>query len=117
MILRPPRSTRTATLLPYTTLHRSESSDSLAFNHIQTLTYIILPQAFRVAIPPTVGFLVQIVKNSSYAVVIGFFDLTYSAKIVNNSTFKPFAVFTVAALIYFILCYPDRKSTRLNSIH
>ncbi|MGB3289744.1 MAG: amino acid ABC transporter permease [Burkholderiaceae bacterium] len=83
-----------------------EASDSLAFNHLQTLSYIILPQAFRMAIPPTVGFLVQIVKNSSYAVVIGFFDLTYSARVVNNSTFKPFAVFTVAALIYFILCYP-----------
>jgi polar amino acid transport system permease protein len=39
-------------------------------------------------------------------VVIGFFDLTYSARVVNNSTFKPFAVFTVAALIYFALCYP-----------
>jgi polar amino acid transport system permease protein len=83
-----------------------EASDSLAFSGVQTLAYIILPQAFRVAIPPTVGFLVQIVKNTSYAVVIGFFDLTYSARVVNNSTFKPFAVFTVAALIYFILCYP-----------
>ncbi|HEY9460049.1 MAG TPA: amino acid ABC transporter permease, partial [Paralcaligenes sp.] len=83
-----------------------EASHSLAFNGLQTLAYIVLPQAFRVAIPPTVGFLVQIIKNSSYAVVIGFFDLTYSARVVNNSTFKPFAVFTAAALIYFILCYP-----------
>src|SRR3546814_8537392 len=73
----------------------------LAFTKLQTLAHIILPQAFRVAIPPTVGFLVQIIKNSSYAVVIGFFDLTYSARVINNSTFKPFAVFTVAALIYF----------------
>lgn len=83
-----------------------EASESLAFNKLQTLSYIILPQAFRVAIPPTVGFLVQIIKNSSYAVVIGFFDLTYSARVINNSTFKPFAVFTVAALIYFAMCYP-----------
>jgi polar amino acid transport system permease protein len=88
------------------TITQWEASDSLAFNSLQTLAYIILPQAFRVAIPPTVGFLVQIIKNSSYAVVIGFFDLTYSARVVNNSTFKPFAVFTVAALIYFALCYP-----------
>ncbi|MEO9122458.1 MAG: amino acid ABC transporter permease [Burkholderiaceae bacterium] len=83
-----------------------EASHSLAFNGLQTLVYIILPQALRVAVPPTVGFLVQIIKNSSYAVVIGFFDLTYSARVVNNSTFKPFAVFTAAAIIYFILCYP-----------
>lgn len=83
-----------------------EASDCLAFSKLQTLAFIILPQAFRVAIPPTVGFLVQIIKNSSYAVVIGFFDLTYSARVINNSTFKPFAVFTVAALIYFMMCYP-----------
>ena len=48
----------------------------------------------------------QIVKNTSYAVVINFFDLTYSAKVINNSTFKPFVVFTIAAVIYFIICFP-----------
>lgn len=83
-----------------------EASECLALNRMQTLSNVILPQAFRIAIPPTVGFLVQIVKNSSYAVVIGFFDLTYSARVINNSTFKPFVVFTVAALIYFAMCYP-----------
>ncbi|CDM25324.1 amino acid ABC transporter permease [Castellaniella defragrans] len=83
-----------------------EASDCLGLNKAQTLAHVILPQAFRIAIPPTVGFLVQIVKNTSYAVVIGFFDLTYSARVINNSTFKPFVVFTVAALIYFALCYP-----------
>ena len=48
----------------------------------------------------------QIVKNSSYAVVIGFFDLTYSARVVNNSTFAPFTVFSLAAVLYFAICYP-----------
>jgi polar amino acid transport system permease protein len=77
---------------------------------------VILPQAGRIAIPPTVGFLVQIVKNSSYAVVIGFFDLTYSSRVVNNSTFEPFIVFTIAALIYFAMCYPlSRLAARLES--
>lgn len=67
---------------------------------------MILPQALRIAVPPTVGFLVQIIKNTSYSVVIGFFDLTYSAKVINNSTFKPFTVFTIAALLYFAICFP-----------
>ncbi|HEU0229457.1 MAG TPA: amino acid ABC transporter permease [Burkholderiaceae bacterium] len=83
-----------------------EASESLALRKFQVLAHVILPQALRVAIPPTVGFLVQIVKNTSYAVVIGFFDLTYSSRVINNSTFKPFVVFTVAALIYFAMCYP-----------
>lgn len=83
-----------------------EASESLALKKSQVLAHVILPQALRIAIPPTVGFLVQIVKNTSYAVVIGFFDLTYSSRVINNSTFKPFVVFTAAALIYFAMCYP-----------
>ena len=83
-----------------------EAADCLALTPIQTAAYVILPQAARIAIPPTVGFLVQIVKNSSYAVVIGVFDLTYSSRVVNNSTFEPFLVFTIAAIIYFAMCYP-----------
>jgi polar amino acid transport system permease protein len=83
-----------------------EAAECLALRPLQRVVHVILPQAARVAIAPTVGFLVQIVKNSSYAVVIGFFDLTYSARVVNNSTFKPFVVFTLAALLYFAICYP-----------
>ena len=83
-----------------------EAAECLALRPLQRVAYVILPQAVRIAIAPTVGFLVQIIKNSSYAVVIGFFDLTYSARVVNNSTFKPFVVFSIAALIYFVICYP-----------
>ena len=83
-----------------------EAAECLALTRSQRFVYVILPQALRIAIPPTVGFLVQIVKNTSYAVVINFFDLTYSAKVINNSTFKPFTVFTIAALIYFAICFP-----------
>jgi polar amino acid transport system permease protein len=93
-----------------------EASECLAMTPAQTAAYVILPQAGRIAIPPTVGFLVQIVKNSSYAVVIGFFDLTYSSRVINNSTFEPFIVFSIAALIYFAMCYPlSRLAARLES--
>ncbi|OYZ88998.1 MAG: amino acid ABC transporter permease, partial [Xanthobacter sp. 17-67-6] len=78
----------------------------LALTSTQRFVFVILPQALRIAVPPTVGFLVQIVKNTSYSVVINFFDLTYSAKVINNSTFRPFTVFTIAALIYFAICFP-----------
>jgi polar amino acid transport system permease protein len=96
-----------------------EAGECLALTNFQRFVYVILPQALRIAVPPTVGFLVQIVKNTSYAVVIGFFDLTYSAKVINNSTFMPFTVFTIAALIYFAICFPmsvmaRRFERRLN---
>ncbi|GAB7541049.1 amino acid ABC transporter permease [Cupriavidus sp. 8B] len=83
-----------------------EAAECLALTPLQRVVHVILPQAARIAVAPTVSFLVQIVKNSSYAVVIGFFDLTYSARVVNNSTFEPFVVFSIAAVLYFAICYP-----------
>lgn len=96
-----------------------EAAECLALTSTQRFIHVILPQALRIAIPPTVGFMVQIVKNTSYAVVINVFDLTYSAKVINNSTFMPFTVFTLAALIYFAICFPlsllaRRYERRLN---
>ena len=83
-----------------------EAAECLALTGAQRFVHVILPQALKIAVPPTVGFLVQIVKNTSYSVVIGFFDLTYSAKVLNNSTYKPFLVFSIAAALYFAICYP-----------
>jgi polar amino acid transport system permease protein len=73
---------------------------------LEQLTKVILPQAVKIATPPTVGFMVQIVKNTSLASVIGFVDLSRAGQIINNSTFQPFTVFGCVALIYFCLCFP-----------
>lgn len=89
-----------------------EAAECLALTNLQRLTHVILPQAVRISIPPTIGFLVQIVKNTSYAVVIGFADLTYSARLINNTTFKPFTVFTIAAVLYFAICFPLSKYSK-----
>ncbi|NYT44905.1 amino acid ABC transporter permease [Alcaligenaceae bacterium] len=84
-----------------------EAAECLGLNRIQRMFKVILPQALRIATPPTVGFMVQIVKNTSFAsLVIGFAELSYNAKILNNSTFKPFLYFGAAAVLYFIICYP-----------
>jgi polar amino acid transport system permease protein len=56
--------------------------------------------------------MVQIVKNTSYAVVIGFTELTQSGKIVNNVIFEPFVVFTIVGAIYFCLCSPLAHASR-----
>jgi polar amino acid transport system permease protein len=83
-----------------------EASQSLALNFIEQLRYIILPQAVRIAIPPTVGFLVQVIKGTALASVIGFMELTKVGKTIANATFNPFLVFSCVALMYFLLCYP-----------
>ncbi|TEA77943.1 amino acid ABC transporter permease [Allopusillimonas ginsengisoli] len=84
-----------------------EAAECLGLNRVQRMFKVILPQALRIATPPTVGFMVQIVKNTSFAsLVIGFAELSYNAKILNNATFKPFLYFGVAAMLYFAICYP-----------
>ena len=89
-----------------------EASDCLGLNRAQQYAYVVLPQALRIAIPPTVGFMVQIVKNTSLASVIGFVELARAGQIVNNSTFEPFAIFSCIAAIYFALCYPLSVASR-----
>jgi polar amino acid transport system permease protein len=83
-----------------------EASTSLGLDYFQQLRYIILPQALKLAIAPTIGFSIQVIKGTALASVIGFTELTKSATSINNITFKPFLVFSLAAAIYFCLCYP-----------
>ena len=67
---------------------------------------VVLPQAFRIALAPTVGYLVQIIKGTSLAAIIGFVEVTRAGQIVNNATFQPLVVFSVVAAIYFVICWP-----------
>ncbi|MEQ1518993.1 MAG: amino acid ABC transporter permease [Usitatibacteraceae bacterium] len=83
-----------------------EAAQSLALNFSEQLRHVILPQAVKIAIPPTVGFLVQVIKGTALASVIGFVELTKAGTMISNATFKPFVVFSCLALMYFALCFP-----------
>jgi polar amino acid transport system permease protein len=83
-----------------------EAAECLALTRWQAFVDVILPQAARIATPPTVGFMVQMLKNTSLASVVGFVELTRAAQVINNSTIQPFLVFGIAGAMYFILCYP-----------
>jgi len=83
-----------------------EASTALGFRFIPTLRLVILPQAVRLMLPPTVGFMVQIVKTTSVASLIGLTELARAATQVNTVTFQPVLVFGTVSLIYFMLCWP-----------
>ncbi len=85
---------------------QTEAATSLGLSYLQSMRYVILPQALRIAIPPTVGFSVQVVKGTALASIIGFIELTKAGTMLNNATFKPFTVFAMVAVIYFVLCFP-----------
>mgnify|MGYP003591535083 CR=1 FL=1 len=82
-----------------------EAAQSLALSFTEQLRYVVLPQATRIAIPPTVGFLVQVIKGTALASVIGFIELTKAGTMITNATFKPFVVYSCVALLYFALCF------------
>ena len=73
---------------------------------------VVLPQAVRTAIPPTVGFLVNLIKSTSLAAIIGFVELTRAGQMLNNATFRPFLIFGTVAAIYFVLCWPLTIASR-----
>ena len=86
-----------------------ESASSLGLKFFKILRLVILPQSFRIALAPTVGFMVQIIKGSSLAYIIGFQDLMLIGKRWANapvSGTEPFVIFPIMALIYFFLCFP-----------
>jgi polar amino acid transport system permease protein len=86
-----------------------DGARALGFRFPRILALIVLPQAFRLAIAPTVGFMVQIVKGTSLAYIIGFHDLMTVGKRWANAPVQdtePFVIYPMMALIYFALCYP-----------
>jgi polar amino acid transport system permease protein len=83
-----------------------EASACLSLSRMQQLRFVILPQALRISIPPTVGFLVQLIKGTSVAAIIGFVELTRAGQLMVNTTFQPMVIYPVVAALYFVVCWP-----------
>lgn len=100
---------------------QGEAADALAYGYVTRMKDVILPQAARIAAAPTTGFLVQLIKSTSLASIIGFTELTRAGQIISNATFKPFLVISLVAVLYFLLCWPlslaaRRLETRFDRI-
>ncbi len=83
-----------------------EAGECLALSRWQQIRFVILPQTLRIAIPPTVGFSVQVVKGTAVASIIGFMEITKTGSMIANATFQPLLVYGLVAAGYFIICYP-----------
>lgn len=90
-----------------------EASASLAMSPSQQLHWIILPQAARIAVPPTVGFLVQVAKGTALTSLIGLLELSRTGSMIANATFQPFLVYGCVAVIYFVLCWPLARWSKI----
>jgi polar amino acid transport system permease protein len=83
-----------------------EAATALGLRYMPLMRFVVLPQAFKIAIAPTTGFLVQLIKATSLASIIGFVELTRAAQVINNATYRPFLIFGIVAFIYFAMCWP-----------
>jgi len=83
-----------------------EAARALGLHYGQRMLRVVAPQALRTAIPPTVGFLVNLIKSTSLAAIIGFVELTRAGQQLNNATFRPFLIFGLVASVYFVMCWP-----------
>jgi polar amino acid transport system permease protein len=83
-----------------------EAADALGLHYVARMRDVVLPQAFKIALAPTVGYMVQVIKGTSLAAIIGFTEVTRAGQIINNATFQPLVVFSLVAAIYFALCWP-----------
>ncbi len=93
-----------------------EASRALSLTWVQTLRLVIMPQAARISVAPTVGFLVQLIKGTSVTALIGFLEITRAGQLVSNVTLQPFTVYSVVAGLYVLLCWPlSFASQRLES--
>jgi polar amino acid transport system permease protein len=79
---------------------------SLGMTWTQQLRYVIWPQAWKIAVPPTVGFLVQVVKSTALTSIVGLTELTKTGTMITNAAFRPFPIYGMVALIYFAMCFP-----------
>jgi His/Glu/Gln/Arg/opine family amino acid ABC transporter permease subunit len=82
-----------------------EASYSLGLSHLKSLRYVILPQAFRIAIPPLISEFVGKLKASSLGSVVGFVEITSLAAMIRSITYSAFDVLGITAAIYFVMCY------------
>lgn len=85
---------------------QTEAAKALSLGYVSRMRDVILPQAIRISLPATIGFLVQLIKGTSLAAIVGFTELARAGTIVSNQIFKPLLVFGVVGVLYFLICWP-----------
>lgn len=85
---------------------QTEAANALGLHYISRMKDVVLPQAFKISLPATIGFLVQLIKGTSLAAIVGFVELSRAGQIVSNQTFRPLTVFAIVGIMYFLICWP-----------
>lgn len=85
---------------------QTEAAKALSLGYVSRMRDVVLPQAIKISLPATIGFLVQLIKGTSLAAIVGFTELARAGTIISNQIFKPLLVFGVVGALYFLICWP-----------
>ncbi|WP_341317759.1 amino acid ABC transporter permease [Paraburkholderia sp. IMGN_8] len=92
-----------------------EAAQTLNFSYFESLRFVIVPQAWRVIVPPTFGFFVMFIKDTALASQIGVMELTSAGKVLANKGFSSWLVYGTVLVLYFVMSYPlSRLGKRLE---
>jgi len=80
-----------------------EASRSLGLSYLQSMRKVILPQAFKISIPPLTNQTLLLFKNTSLAMAIGLIELTGAGREIESATFKTFEIYTVVTVLYLAI--------------
>jgi polar amino acid transport system permease protein len=89
-------------------IHRNQwdAATAMNFGLLQTIRYVVLPQAWKMILPPAFGFFVMFIKDTALASQIGVIELTFAGKVLNNKGFSAILVFGTILILYFAVSYP-----------
>ena len=90
---------------------QKEAAASVGMTGLQTMRYIVLPQAFKRMIPPLVNQAAQTIKDTSLLAPVGVIELVYKGEIVISQTFASFEIWSAIGVMYFILIFAISKYT------
>ncbi|MGJ7533824.1 MULTISPECIES: amino acid ABC transporter permease [Variovorax] len=89
-------------------VHRNQwdAAAAMNFSYLQTLRLVIVPQAWKIILPPVFGFFVLFIKDTALASQIGVVELAFAGKTMNNKGFSATLVYGTVLALYFMLSYP-----------
>jgi polar amino acid transport system permease protein len=83
-----------------------EAAQSIGMTRTLVMRRVVLPQAFRISLPPYGNNLIMLLKDSSQASAITVAELSLQSKLIASSTFKNMSVFTMTAIGYLVMSIP-----------
>jgi His/Glu/Gln/Arg/opine family amino acid ABC transporter permease subunit len=91
---------------------QTEAASALGLSYVQSMRFVILPQALSLMVPAMMGQLTTVIKDTSLVATIGVFELVLQGRVIYTQNFNPIEVFLFIGVIYFVICFALSQASR-----